>query len=118
MARLSVEAAVINGVRIEPTHASMQQAVEWARANGPFDAVVAVGGGSSIDTAKAVNLLLTNPGELMDYVNAPVGKARAPERPLLPLVAIPTTTGTGSESTTICVLDVLALKVKTGISHV
>jgi alcohol dehydrogenase class IV len=54
----------------------------------------------------------------MDYVNAPVGKAHAPTRPLLPLVAIPTTTGTGSESTTICVLDVLALKVKTGISHV
>ena len=84
---------------------------------GPFDAVVAVGGGSSIDTAKAVDLLLTNAGELMDYVNAPVGGGRAPEHPLLPLVAVPTTTGTGAESTTICVLDVLALKVKTGISH-
>jgi len=53
----------------------------------------------------------------MDYVNAPVGRARPPERPLLPLVAVPTTTGTGAESTTICVLDVLALHVKTGISH-
>ena len=84
---------------------------------GPFDAILAVGGGSSIDTAKAVNLLVTNPGELMDYINAPVGKAQAPIEPLLPLVAIPTTTGTGSESTTICVLDVLSLKVKTGISH-
>ena len=83
----------------------------------PFDAVLAVGGGSSIDTAKAVNLLLTNPGDLMDYINAPVGRARAPENPLLPLVAVPTTTGTGSESTTICVLDVLSLHVKTGISH-
>ncbi len=53
----------------------------------------------------------------MDYVNAPVGKARNPEKPLKPLVAVPTTTGTGAESTTICVLDVLAQKVKTGISH-
>ena len=53
----------------------------------------------------------------MDYINAPVGKALAPTQPLLPLVAVPTTTGTGSESTTICVLDVLSLKVKTGISH-
>jgi alcohol dehydrogenase class IV len=53
----------------------------------------------------------------MDYINAPVGAASSPVNPLLPLVACPTTTGTGSESTTICVLDVLSLKVKTGISH-
>ena len=52
------------------------------RRTGPWDAFVAVGGGSAIDTAKAVNLLTTNPGELMDYVNAPVGRARAPEHPL------------------------------------
>lgn len=102
---------------VEPTDASLEHAITYARDAGPFDAVVAVGGGSAIDTAKAVNLLLTNPGGLMDYVNAPVGGARVPEHPLLPLVAVPTTTGTGSESTTICVLDVLALKVKTGISH-
>ena len=78
---------------------------------------MAVGGGSSIDTAKAVNLLLTNPGELMDYINAPVGKGPRPVNPLKPLVAVPTTTGTGAESTTVCVLDVLSLQVKTGISH-
>jgi alcohol dehydrogenase class IV len=109
---------VFDGVHVEPTDASMQAAVDWARAHGPWDAFVAVGGGSSIDTAKAVNLLLTNPGELIDYVNAPVGGGRAPSRPLHPLVAVPTTTGTGSESTTICVLDVLAQRVKSGISHV
>ena len=82
-------------------------AVEAARAGGPWDAFVAVGGGSSIDTAKAVNLLTTNPGELMDYLNPPVGGGRRPASPLKPLVAVPTTTGTGSESTTVCVLDVL-----------
>jgi alcohol dehydrogenase class IV len=53
----------------------------------------------------------------MDYINKPVGEGRAPSEPLNPLVAVPTTTGTGAESTTICVLDVLAQKVKTGISH-
>ena len=117
MTRFDVEAVVFDEVRIEPTDASMQAAIDWARAHGPFDAFVAVGGGSTIDTAKAVNLLLTNPGELMDYVNAPVGAGRAPSHPLLPLVAVPTTTGTGAESTTICVMDVLAQRVKTGISH-
>jgi alcohol dehydrogenase class IV len=112
-----LEVVVYAAAHVEPTDASLGAAVATAREAGPFDAVVAVGGGSSIDTAKAVDLMLTNPGELMDYVNAPVGGGRAPEHPLLPLVAVPTTTGTGAESTTICVLDVLALEVKTGISH-
>ena len=117
MARFGVQAAIFDGVHVEPTDASMQAAIDWARSNGPFDAFVAVGGGSSIDTAKAVNLLLTNPGELMDYVNAPVGGGVAPVNVLHPLVAVPTTTGTGADSTTICVMDVLAQRVKTGISH-
>ncbi len=113
----SVEAVLFDGTRIEPTDGSLEEAIAFARAEGPFDAIVAVGGGSSIDTAKAVNLLTTNDGELMDYVNAPVGGGRAPKKPLLPLIAVPTTTGTGSESTTICVLDVVSQHVKTGISH-
>ena len=117
MAQFGIEAAVFDGVHVEPTDASLEAAIAHARDTGPWDAFVAVGGGSAIDTAKAVNLLTTNDGELMDYVNAPVGKARNPEKPLKPLVAVPTTTGTGAESTTICVLDVLAQKVKTGISH-
>ncbi len=117
MAPFGIEAQVWAGVRVEPTDVSMREAVEAARASGPWDAFVAVGGGSAIDTAKAINLLTTNPGDLMDYINAPVGGGQAPTQPLKPLVAVPTTTGTGSESTTICVLDVLSLKVKTGISH-
>jgi hydroxyacid-oxoacid transhydrogenase len=117
VAARGVEVTTYDGVHVEPTDESMGEAIAFARAAGPFDAIVAVGGGSAIDTAKAVNLLTTNPGQLMDYINAPVGKARAPEAALLPLIAVPTTTGTGSESTTICVLDVLSLKVKTGISH-
>jgi len=112
-----IETVVFDRSRVEPTDASMIEAIEFGRAEGPFDAIVAVGGGSSIDTAKAVNLLTTNEGELMDYINAPVGKAKPPTAPLLPLIAVPTTTGTGSESTTICVLDVVSQHVKTGISH-
>ena len=117
MTAYGIEAQVWDEVHVEPTDVSLQAAIDAARTSGPWDAFVAVGGGSSIDTAKAINLLTTNPGELMDYINKPVGGGQAPSQPLKPLVAVPTTSGTGSESTTICVLDVLALKVKTGISH-
>jgi len=112
-----IEAVVFDRVHVEPTDESIRAAVDFGRAEGPWDAIVAVGGGSAIDTAKAVNLLTTNDGDLMEYLNVPIGQGRAPSNPLKPLVAVPTTTGTGSESTTICVLDVLSLKVKTGISH-
>jgi alcohol dehydrogenase class IV len=117
LAAAGLDARVFDRAHVEPTDASLAEAIAWARDTGPWDAFVAVGGGSAIDTAKAVDLLTSNDGELMDYVNAPVGRGRAPDRPLKPLVAVPTTTGTGSESTTICVLDVLAQQVKTGISH-
>jgi alcohol dehydrogenase class IV len=117
IAGYGIETEIFDGVHVEPTDVSMQKAVDFARGTGPYDAFVAVGGGSAIDTAKAANLLTSNDGELMDYVNAPVGGGRAPARPLKPLVAVPTTTGTGSESTTVCVLDVLSLRVKSGISH-
>ena len=117
MAGYAIEAAVFAGTRVEPTDESFLAAIEFARETGPWDAYVAVGGGSSIDTAKAVDLMTTNPGELLDYVNPPVGQGRAPVEALLPLIAVPTTTGTGAESTTVCVLDVVARRVKTGISH-
>ena len=117
LVRSGISAAVYDEVHVEPTDASLQAAVDHARETGPWDAYVAVGGGSSIDTAKAVDLLTTNDGELMDYLNPPIGAGRSPVNPLRPLIAVPTTTGTGAESTTVCVLDVLSLKVKTGISH-
>ena len=117
MRQFGIAAHVFDRAHVEPTDESLREAIDFARDTGPWDAYVAVGGGSAIDTAKAVNLLTTNPGELMDYINSPVGKGAAPVNALRPLVAVPTTTGTGSESTTICVMDVLSLKVKTGISH-
>ncbi|MGH3332671.1 MAG: hydroxyacid-oxoacid transhydrogenase [Nocardioidaceae bacterium] len=117
MKQFGIEAEVFDRAHVEPTDQSLREAIDFARDTGPWDAYVAVGGGSAIDTAKAVNLLTSNPGELMDYVNVPVGGGAAPVNALRPLVAVPTTTGTGSESTTICVLDVLSMKVKTGISH-
>ncbi len=117
MTAAGIDVQVFDGVHIEPTDDSVRAAVDVARAGGPWDAFVAVGGGSSIDTAKAVNLLTSCGGDLMDYVNAPIGAGRSPQDPLRPLVAVPTTTGTGAESTTVCVLDLVSLHVKAGISH-
>jgi alcohol dehydrogenase class IV len=115
--RYEISAEIFDRVHVEPTDDSMNKAVEYARAQGDWDGFVAVGGGSAIDTAKTINLLTSSSGELMDYVNKPIGNARVPDGRLKPLIAIPTTAGTGSESTAMCVLDILSMKVKTGISH-
>ncbi|OXM73044.1 iron-containing alcohol dehydrogenase [Amycolatopsis thermalba] len=111
---LTVE--VYDQVHVEPTDASIQAAVDFAK-QSEWDGFIAVGGGSSIDTAKAINLMTTYPADLYDYVNKPIGQGKAPAGPLKPLVAVPTTAGTGSETTPVCIMDFLDLKVKSGISH-
>ena len=88
-----------------------------SRATRGVDGFVSVGGGSSIDTAKVADLIVSHPAPVMDYVNPPVGEGRKPPAPLRPHLAIPTTSGTGSEATTVAVLDIPELRVKTGISH-
>ena len=111
-----IEVVLYDRSRVEPTIDSFQAAVDYALAH-EVDGFVSVGGGSSIDTAKVANLVSTHPAPVVDYVNAPVGQGRKPPSPLRPHLAIPTTSGTGSEATTVAVLDIPELKVKTGISH-
>lgn len=111
-----IDVVVFDEVRVEPTLRSFEAACDAAREAAP-DGFVSVGGGSAIDTAKVADLVLTHPAPLMDYVNAPVGAGRKPPSPLRPHLAIPTTSGTGSEATTVAVLDLPDLKVKSGISH-
>ena len=111
-----VQWVMYDRVRVEPTEESWLDAIDFARAQ-TFDAIVAVGGGSSIDTAKAVNLYTTHPPmELLDYVNKPIGKGVPVPGPVKPLFAIPTTAGTGSETTGVAIFDLTRLHVKTGIS--
>ncbi len=111
-----LDVQVFDRVRVEPSDASLLDAVAFAKA-GSFDAIVAVGGGSCIDTAKAANLYSTYPAELLTYVNAPIGEAKPVPGPLKPLIAIPTTAGTGSETTGVAIFDLLEMKAKTGIAH-
>lgn len=111
----NIEAISYDRVRIEPSLYSLEEAIQFAH-QSKVEGFVALGGGSTIDTAKVANLVCTNGGEIMDYVNPPIGKGQKPGI-LRPLVAIPTTSGSGSEATTVAVLDLLELKTKTGISH-
>jgi hydroxyacid-oxoacid transhydrogenase len=111
-----IDVVVYDRSRVEPTIESLQQACDFALEHG-VDGFVSVGGGSSMDTAKVANLILSHPAPVMAYVNAPVGEGRKPPSPLRPHLAIPTTSGTGSEATTVAVLDIPELKLKTGISH-
>ena len=111
-----LDAVLYDRVRVEPTERSFQDAIAFA-ADGGFDGFVAVGGGSVIDTAKAANLYTTFPAPFLTYVNPPVGEGKPVPGRLKPLIAIPTTAGTGSETTGVAIFDFTELHAKTGIAH-
>src|SRR5208283_379658 len=88
----------------EPTVDLIARGLERARER-QCDVVIAMGGGSVIDAGKAIAALLTNPGDVMDYLEV-VGKGNALQNPAAPFIAVPTTAGTGTEVTRNAVLGV------------
>ena len=99
----------------EPNTTSCMAAAEFVK-NGNFDGFVSIGGGSVMDTAKAANLLSCHGGQILDYVNAPIGQAKKVPGPLMPHIACPSTSGTGAETTGIVVLDIEEVGLKSGIA--
>jgi hydroxyacid-oxoacid transhydrogenase len=114
--RHGLDAVLYAEARVEPTDGSLREAVR-AASDGGFDGFVGVGGGSSIDTAKAANLYTSWPADFLEYVNAPIGRGRPVPGPLRPMVGIPTTAGTGSETTGVIIFDYEQMRAKTGIAH-
>ena len=96
LADVKIECGVWNQVEPEPALAVGEAAIDFVRA-GTYDAVLGVGGGSSLDTAKAAAAAVTNPGRLQDWVTEPF------HRPPAPFILIPTTAGTGSEVSNVAI---------------
>ncbi|KAL5527759.1 hypothetical protein ACEPAG_6560 [Sanghuangporus baumii] len=114
--QLDLPYEVYDRVVAEPTEESWRDAVAWARSHD-FSHFLAVGGGSVMDTAKAANLFTVyNDSDLMDFINAPIGKGLPITEKLRPLIAVPTTAGTGSETTGTAILDITSKSFKTGIA--
>ena len=111
----NIETTVFDQVQIEPSDSSLKEAIKFGE-SGKFDGYIAVGGGSTIDTAKVINLYTSYPADFLTYVNAPIGRGKSVPGQLKPLIAIPTTSGTGSETTGVAIFDLLDMNAKTGIA--
>ncbi|MDD2216840.1 MAG: iron-containing alcohol dehydrogenase [Eubacteriales bacterium] len=104
---------VFDQIEANPLKDTVTRGAEFCKANG-CDFIVALGGGSCIDAAKAIALMAVNPGDLWDYVAAGSGKGMDTQYKPLPLVAIPTTSGTGSEADASSVITNEVANEKTG----
>lgn len=107
VAGIEVSHYEVNG---EPTIDVIREATKQAR-RSECDLVIGFGGGSALDTAKAIGAMLANPGEVSDYLEV-VGRGQSLGRPSVPVLAIPTTAGTGSEVTRNAVISSPEYRVK------
>lgn len=94
-----IEVIRFHDFEVNPDTAIIEAGCDFARSL-ELDSIIGLGGGSSLDCAKGINFLLTNGGRMQDYVG--YGKAA---RPMLPMIAIPTTAGTGSEAQSYAVIS-------------
>jgi alcohol dehydrogenase len=93
----SVDFTVFDKILPNPISEHVEEGAEVAKNNG-CDFVLGLGGGSTIDSAKSIAVMAKNPGKYWDYINGGSGKGLTPKNGALPVVAIPTTAGTGTEA--------------------
>ncbi len=106
-----IDLDVFSDIRVEPCDDTVMRGAAFLDAS-QFDGVVSVGGGSVIDTAKGALLVHQHGGNIVEYFAPPIGQAKAVPGPVLPHIACPTTSGTGSECTSITVIRVNDLNTK------
>jgi len=110
-----VETAIFSDIRVEPCDGTIMRGADFLGASSsdrPFDGLVSVGGGSVIDTAKGALLIHQQGGHINDYFAPPIGHGKTLNTPVLPHLACPTTSGTGSECTSITVIRISSLNTK------
>lgn len=110
-----VDYEVFAEVEPDPSAELMERAGRFASDYDP-DLIVSVGGGSSIDVGKCASLLCEHGGEILDYAAPPTGEGQAVPGPTTPYIAMPTTAGTGSESTSVAVVSLPEQRLKVGVS--
>lgn len=113
MAEQGVESVVFDKIMPNPISDHVAQGAAVAREKG-CDFVVGLGGGSSIDSAKSIAIMAKNPGEYWDYIHGGTGKGKPVENGALPIIAIPTTAGTGTEADPWTVITNMETKEKIG----
>ena len=106
-----LDVAVFADARVEPSDTSVGEAIRFLN-DGNFDGIVSVGGGSAMDTAKAAAVYQRYPATFTDYFGAPAGAGISVPGPVVPHLACPTTSGTGSECTGLSVIRIDALDTK------
>ena len=116
LAHAGMQTTIFDRVQANPLKSTVMDGAAIARKNG-CDFVVALGGGSVLDAAKAIALMAVNEGDYWDYIGTGTGKGKALQNKPLPIIAIPTTSGTGSEADAACVITNEETNEKTGFGN-
>lgn len=116
LAHAGMQTTIFDQVQANPLKSTVMDGAAIARKNS-CDFVVALGGGSVLDAAKAIALMAVNEGDYWDYIGTGTGKGKAIQNKPLPIIAIPTTSGTGSEADAACVITNEETNEKTGFGN-